>query len=236
MKIKYVEYTSVGKVRTVNQDRIFSRSDGDYSIFVVADGMGGHYHGEIASSLLIDEIEKGWNEIISTVPDLNAAKDIIKQIIMRVNGSLYADYSKKGIICGTTVAVLLIYSDQYAILNSGDSRIYMMSGFKIMQETMDHTAGKLLDEVNEKKSAKLLSAVGCKEECLIYVKTNRIEKNAYFLVCSDGLYRYNSIKCIKRVLLLYSKPEAILNKLVINSEKGGASDNLSGILVKCSLR
>lgn len=232
MIIDFSYYTDRGKVRQKNEDSIFAAADGDLGIFAVADGMGGHYGGEIAGSRLTAALKDRWDSFLLSETDFEMAKEGLKETVSLVNGQLYAEYAAKGRMCGTTAAILFVYGNRYAAINSGDSRIYSCHSLKLRQESMDQTAGNLFSETDEKRSGKLISAVGCRESCELYVRTGNIPKRTVFLICSDGLYRYNSETDIKKAIIFSAKPSDIIGKLSQNAEKGGAADNYSGIAVK----
>lgn len=232
MAIDFSYYTDKGKVRQKNEDSVFAAADGDTGIFAVADGMGGHYGGDIAGNALTDSIKKWWEDFLRCRTDFDSAKENLKGTICRVNGQLYSEYAARGTICGTTAAVLLVSGDKYAAINSGDSRIYSCHFLKLRQESMDQTVGNLFSEEDRQRAGKLISAVGCRESCELYVRTGNIPKKITFLICSDGLYRYNSEADIRNSMLFSANSEDIIKKLSYNAEKGGAADNYSGIAVK----
>ena len=161
MIIDFSYYTYRGKVRQKNEDSIFAAADGDLGIFAVADGMGGHYGGEIAGSRLTAALKDRWDSFLLSETDFEMAKEGLKETVSLVNGQLYAEYAAKGRMCGTTAAILFVYGNKYAAINSGDSRIYSCHSMRLRQESMDQTAGNLFSETDEKSSGKLISAVGC---------------------------------------------------------------------------
>ena len=238
MKITASKFTSSGLVRSSNQDSLLSVSDGEYGLFVVADGMGGHYGGEIASGRLAGELEKWWNDFRYDQPGFDACCEQIKEIITSVNDSIYNEYSKNGKICGTTLALVFIYENKYLLINVGDSRIYSLNKRKFKQESVDHVfsaeaklKGDLTDaEINEHKNKnKLTSAVGCKQQFKMNVRTAPIEAHTLF-ICSDGVYKYCTKNDIKSAMKQSDNEKAAAH-ITKKVEKGGAGDNFSFIKI-----
>ncbi len=243
MTITFSEFTSTGLVRKNNQDNILSATKDNFGLFAVADGMGGHFGGEIASGRLIEALKKWWIEFIANFAEFDICISELKSIITEINHSIYNEFSKSGKICGTTLALIFIYEDKYLLINIGDSRIYSLRKRVFAQESVDHVfskeaklSGKLTDEeINvHKNKNKLTSAVGCKEKFKMNIKTAPLEASSFF-ICSDGVYKYCSERNIKRFIKCNNS-----NKLkksvqtVIN--RNGANDNYSYIKIDCGSR
>lgn len=238
MKIIFSEFTSPGLVRENNQDSIFSGVSDGVGLFVVADGMGGHFGGEIASGRLTDAMKIWWNGFQANKCSFDECRDQLKEIITNVNNSIYAEYSSQGKICGTTVALLFIYDDKYLIVNAGDSRIYRHCKGKLTQESVDHVfgteakiAGTMTDkEINSHKNKnKLTSAVGCKEQFKMHIKTAPLTDSSFF-ICTDGVYKYCSDKLIKKIFA-ESDNDKLADMVRTVVEGNGAGDNFSYIKI-----
>ena len=110
MKIKYGCFSDVGKVREVNQDSIFCRQKDGVGLFAVADGMGGHTDGELASQEVADQLIQWWNVYV-TESEPSDFVDLIKSLektIRIANNNINQKYNN-GVICGCTLAVLFIF-------------------------------------------------------------------------------------------------------------------------------
>lgn len=236
MKIEFTEFSSLGLVRSVNQDSIFSAVKDDYGLFAVADGMGGHTDGEVASQRLIECLKKWWEDFSSEIYDFERCYADLRKVINDVHNSIYEEYTLKGNTCGTTVALVFIYSDRYIVINSGDSRIYSRDGFKIKQESKDHVfgiesviSGKMTIEEaeNHPNKNKLTAAIGCKKELKFYIASAPIETDQFF-ICSDGVYKY----CNESDISSAMRKKDIVNYIsdIVNSN--GASDNFSFINIR----
>ncbi|MCD7730011.1 MAG: serine/threonine-protein phosphatase, partial [Oscillospiraceae bacterium] len=232
MNIEYIKYSDTGLVRQVNQDRIFAVSGKDCGLYVVADGIGGHFCGEIASSKLINAFDCWWKEFSEEKSEFHRCADELKEIILRINSEIYNEFSAKGKLCGTTVALLFICGGKYVIINIGDSRIYTLRGGKLNKETVDHTilAEAKIRGKQPSKDAKdrLTSAVGCQKELKMSIKTASVRASPFF-ICSDGVYKYVSGRDIVKFMQKRNLDgaERLCNRIIGN----GAGDNYSFILV-----
>lgn len=238
MKISFSQFTSRGAVRSINEDSVLAVSNDNYGLFVIADGMGGHFGGEIASGRLTEEMKKWWDSFCMEQREFEVCCDEIKDILKNVNDSIYSEYSKSGKICGTTVALILIYEDRYLLINVGDSRIYSLDKGKVRQLSADHVfsaeerlKGRLTDsEINEHHNKnKLTSAIGCTETFKMNVRTAPLDRCIFFL-CSDGVYKYCDEKNIKAAMR-ESDPERSSDYICERVEEGGAGDNFSFIKI-----
>lgn len=201
--IIYYGYTDCGLVREINQDALLMRAEGNGGVFVVADGMGGHSHGEVASALITDRIS-AWsdNELFGKNTDVSFDEllDSFENLIKSINTELVEDYSTDG-VCGSTLVAIIIKNGKYAIFSVGDSRIYIRSGREFMQMTQDHVWQNQSEIINTlslkeiKKHpnyGKLTNAMGASSHLRISVSTGSISEGETFALCSDGIY-----KCFK---------------------------------------
>ena len=236
MKIEYTEFSAVGSVRKVNQDSIFSAAEDDCGLFAVADGMGGHIGGEIAGQRLTEALNEWWNGFVPENLAFEKCCDELRSVICRVHKSIYDDYTAKGTVCGTTVALLFIYSDRYIVMNSGDSRVYSRKFFGIKQESADHVFGTEslisgeLDPNEIKKHPdknKLTAAVGGKKELKLYIASAPLKTREFFL-CSDGVYK----NCRKRDIFAAMCRKDVIKFVSDMIEKKGSPDNYSFIRIR----
>ncbi len=233
MVINSQHYTDTGLRASINQDSILNLTGDILSVFCVADGMGGHKHGELASKAIVDRIERWYSDISAEKVNrkFNDLIDNFELAIEEANKQIHDDYNKDG-ICGSTVVALIIYRDKYAIFSAGDSRIYRKRGFKFTQITSDdvwqNTQAADLDSsdvLSNPKYGKLTKSVGVNESVTLNRITGQVKKRDSFFLCCDGVYKCVPPKLLKRI---YSKPEE-LKKAVI---KAGAPDNYSFINVQ----
>lgn len=235
MLIEYVNFTSCGLVRQINQDSIFAASKDEYGLFAVADGMGGHFKGEIASGTLIDMLKTWWQEFITEMYEFDKCYDDLRQIMYDTNEKIYNEFSNKGKICGTTIGLVFIFNDRYIVINSGDTRVYAKYGLKITQLSKDHIYGKealITGNITKKEITaspnknKLTAAIGSKKELKMYIVSAPLKGNV-FLICSDGVYKFCNFLNIITAMLI-KDPQKYITKVI---EKNGAGDNYSFIKI-----
>lgn len=236
--------SDAGLKRIINQDAMLIRKSGDTGFFAIADGMGGHSHGEKASSELIASLSELWDEFESKKEALQF-QQIVNEFTFKIeeaNRIINEKYNKND-LCGTTLVGLLITRPYYALFSVGDSRIYSQKGFKLQQLTFDDIWDNL-PEIREKMSperikespnkGKLMRAVGINKEVEVHVSTGKIEPGQTFVVCSDGLYKYCKESFINCSIFLETGKkdlEKIAGKLFDRVLKNGARDNVSFILI-----
>ena len=224
--IKPGSFSSVGSVRSINQDSLFSAVNGESGLFAVADGMGGHYHGEIASCMLTEAFSEWWSTFIVSFPDFMTCYEDIKKVINDVNEKIYEDFSSRDMLCGTTISLLFIHEGNVMIADVGDTHIYKTASRGLMLESTDHT------EKSNDEHGKLTSAVGCCKSFSMSIKTAPVEKCSY-LICSDGVYKHCSEKDMVRLLKIKNFSE-FREKLCGIVDEAGASDNYSFIRIDIS--
>lgn len=244
MKIEYCGISDKGKKREINQDAILMKAYNDRALFAVADGMGGHSHGEMASAAIAGEMDKWWEKFTmgENGEDFKEAFLSLRQCLELVNQTIYERYNDSQ-ICGSTIATLFIYGMNYGVLSSGDSRIYCQSGHRLKQLTKDDVwenqpqAASYPEKVRREHPdyGKLICAIGVSPDSRIKGQTDILKNNDCFLLCSDGLYKMCSEEDVKRTLKDYKNKKdgnSILTQLLKTVYANGALDNVSAILVK----
>ena len=250
--IRFFAATDVGNVREHNEDNFLV--DKKLSLFMVADGMGGHAAGEVASAIAVrtihEEIKRERELLTDFVAGSRGAsrvtnKDIlallehaVQRACSRIHEEAQADPQKRGM--GTTLSCLLILGGRGFIGHVGDSRIYMVRGGAVQQVTEDHTVfnelikrGKLSKEQIEKVGHKnaITRAVGVYER--VDVDTLMIEVLAgdQFLLASDGLTGY--LENTEELGKYTSEDgDSVTKNLVELAKQRGGKDNITGVLVR----
>lgn len=247
MRVIYSGICDIGLKRQKNQDSVYMYWDEiqKMGLFVIADGMGSHAKGELASTLITNRI-KIWVDNFMIEHYNNKFTQMIKSLenkIEEINRDIYHNYSCEQ-ICGSTCVLLFIYEKNYGVINVGDSRIYKKNGWKItsimkddvwenkidIQETMSEK-----DILNHANFGKLLQAVGSQENVFTTTKTDFLKRGDCFLLCSDGLYKCCSEKDMMNALKNMNRFNIndSVRRLVAKCYEEGAKDNISIILVKC---
>ncbi|MEH7299634.1 Stp1/IreP family PP2C-type Ser/Thr phosphatase [Neobacillus drentensis] len=243
--MKAVFMTDRGKVRLHNEDSggVFVNQDGD-RLAIVADGMGGHRAGDVASEMTIAQLKSEW-EASKGISTAEEAEQWLKEKITIVNQILF-DHAKNHPECdgmGTTI-VAAIATDLFATLaNIGDSRgyIYNESGFK--QVTEDHSlvnelvrSGQISKEDAEHHPRKnvLLRALGTEKMVEMDTKTIMFEEGDIILLCSDGLSNKVSEKEMMTILLNEDHLEQKADSLISLANNYGGEDNITLAIVEFS--
>lgn len=247
IEIRYLEKTDIGKKRKVNQDAVLALSEGDIALFVVADGMGGHSHGEYASGEIVSACKRYWEQGVGQITGkaFPVLVQEVEQVLQEANETIYRQYNKDA-VCGSTVVALLLAEGCYAVLSTGDSRIYTYCKRGISLLTTDdvwdnlsstrerYTEEEIKQHVNR---GRLVSAMGIAETVSLHVHTGRLAKKQKFLLCSDGLYKYCDNAYLKKNLKRI-KSESSMTKVaeryMEHVYRHGANDNVSFVLVDCT--
>jgi type VI secretion system protein ImpM len=222
--IKSGAASDVGMVRKDNQDH-FLLSD-DKRLWAVADGMGGHSHGEIASQMVVDSL----NALEST-PSLNTAFQSITEALDAVNADLRRGAVGVGSGSGSTVVALVIRGQEWGVSWAGDSRAYVWRGGLLSQLTHDHS---VIEEAPPEDATaargEITRAVGGHDELELEHVADLVAAGDRFLLCSDGLYGALDEPAFIGCLQLASAQEAC-NALINAARAAGARDNITAVIV-----
>lgn len=229
--------THVGMVRKVNQDSYAERSD--IGVWVVADGMGGHEAGEVASATVTDCI-KNLGPVESLADMIRSVEDGIQSANKFLLDQASSYDSPR--VPGSTVVVLIINGDQGALVWAGDSRIYRRRDDKVELITRDHSHVQDLveqgvieeDEAESHPMANVITrAVGISHPLELETKTINIRSDDQFLLCSDGLSRLVSNEEIQS-MMSNKDGEEVAQSLLHTALVRGARDNVTLICVRNS--
>ncbi len=236
MKLYY--QTDPGKVRSHNEDSvtIVENLNKEY-LAVVADGMGGHKAGEVASSLAVNELSRRFSEL-SSIGTKEEAVVWLKEIIDEINIRIlkYAEEHIDASGLGTTCVCSIITNDFLLFGNIGDSSGFVYKKGKLYKVTKDHTLvnillenGELSEEdarVHPQKNV-LMKALGAAEEIEMDIFDVERDVDGIFL-CSDGLTNMLTVEQIEKVLNDKEiELEEQVNKLIMKANMRGGSDNIS---------
>lgn len=235
MTFECVSRTHVGLRRKVNEDSILVRSEG--GLWAVADGMGGHDAGDVASGKVA--------AALSQVPLVDGVDELVEGAIAalnQANGELIALAVTRGPdrTIGTTVVGLAMSDGQYRCFWAGDSRAYRIRGQEIVQLSRDHSlvqslldAGMLEPDqaVDHPNASVITRAVGVSEQLKVDVVGGEVQPGDRFLLASDGLTRMVDDHELVAELTSHSL-EAAADRLVETVLARGAPDNVSLILIR----
>ena len=236
MKACYM--TDPGRVRNHNEDSVtILKNDSDEFLLVVADGMGGHRKGEVASSIVVSHLGKRFNDTPSIGTKLDAVNwlnDNINEANKEILDYGEANEDSKGL--GTTVVVALLTKNYLVFGNIGDSSGFVVKNNKLHKVTKDHTlvnllvaAGNLTEDeakIHPKKNV-LMKALGASEKCELDIFDVDMGVDAIML-CSDGLTNLITEDQIEKVLVDEElASEEKVEKLIRKCNARGGTDNIS---------
>lgn len=231
--------TDKGRVRELNEDAggIFKNQFDQY-LAIIADGMGGHQAGDIASKLAISIVEDYWNEESTSFNTPEECENWLIDTLERINTNIYRysieNDSFKGM--GTTVVLSICTQDFVTIAHIGDSRCYLLNQYGFKQVTEDHSlvnellkCGEITQEAAAYHPQKnvLLKALGTEENIKPDVTSLNWETGDKLLLCSDGLTNKIATDELKSSLEQESSLESIGEELVNLANERGGEDNIS---------
>jgi protein phosphatase len=241
--------TDVGLLRTHNED-CFIVDDGD-QVYVLADGMGGHNHGEVASKIAVNTIRDYLVEALdnndSTLPlgydsNLRRHSYSLKRSIHTAHDKVLKAIREDGTLLGmgTTVVGALHQDDVLTIAHVGDSRGYRLRDGHLELLTQDHTwvneqvvAGYLSEEQAKSHPLKnvVTRALGGDSEVVVDVVETKVRPGDLFLLCSDGLTTMLSDEEIHERLVAEAPIEDICRRLIHDANARGGFDNITVVLL-----
>lgn len=232
MKIHAWGLTDVGIKRTKNQDSFLI--DNDLELFVVADGMGGHKGGEVASAMAV---EAAKNVVQANDKTKISPRELIQQIYTQASNSIFdksaSDQSLKGM--GTTMVMALRFGNSLFIGNVGDSRCYLQSGMEMWQITEDHSLvyeqlreGLIgLEDVDTMEGKNIITrSVGYEREVVCDIIERSLQVNDRYILCSDGLYGMITDLRINEICLT-TEVENWSKRMVEEAKLAGGDDNVT---------
>lgn len=234
--------TDKGMIREINEDsyNIISGYPGIPVTFVVADGMGGHNSGEIASSMAVDFISKH----ILQFPELLTKDDIsdsIKEIVGLANLNVYNKSleNEENYGMGTTLVIAVTLNKKLFIGHIGDSRAYLFRKGELCKVTTDHSyieelikSGSLTrqEAQNHPKKNLITRALGCSDNVETDVYIIDIMEEDKFLLCTDGLTNMLSEEEIISILKASDNPDEVCKKLIDTANEKGGEDNITAVV------
>ena len=250
--------TDMGRVRTNNEDNFLLYDlrerkalgtgkdlpvsfDGQGILVAVADGMGGHNSGQVASQLATERLPQELTKLLGEKSDPPADfSDPLIQAIQSTNASIYqtakTDQQYEGM--GTTLTAMLFSGSKAWIAQVGDSRCYLFRDGKVQQLTHDQTLFNSLRE-EERAALKetpfenmLLQALGAMTKLDVAITPVELQPDALFLLCSDGLYKVVKDEKMAELLDQKGSLQDKANKLVEVTNAGGGPDNVTVVLCR----
>jgi PPM family protein phosphatase len=245
--------SDVGPVRKSNEDSYFS--DPALQLFVIADGMGAHSAGEVASKLAVETIsafvqrtaedeEFSWPYGIE--PGLSFAANRLRTAVHLANRRVFraAEKHDEYTGMGTTVVCALVSGPRLTVASAGDSRAYLFTGGQLTQLTRDDTwaatvlAGEPLTNPGARTAHTmrhvLTNVIGAREQADVHLSEHDLAGGDMILLCSDGLHGVLDDATLHAVLSAGGTPPEIVSRLVELALSGGVKDNVTAVLARYS--
>lgn len=244
---------SVGVQRDHNEDALLTitstlTSDSSqlpFGLYIVADGMGGHQHGEVASGLAVRSlanhvVRKLFTSLLSPqpTPPEESIQDIVNAGVQEAHQAITREVPGGG----TTMTAVLILGDQLTIAHVGDSRAYSVAADGSLKAlTRDHSLVKRLVELGQITSEEaavhpqrnvLYRALGQGEPFEADISTSPVPDCQYILLCSDGLWGVVPESELSQLILSSTTPEQACKRMVTAANEAGGPDNITAVLVR----
>ncbi len=249
--IEYGQASDTGHVRNNNQDACLSLlfsaevTGGlpPMGLFIVADGMGGHHDGELASAvavrtiaeLVLDGVVRPHIAGQERTSEQRTIPEVLTEALQEANQMVQAAVPNGG----TTATCAVIRGDLAYFAHVGDSRAYLFSGDNTEVITRDHSLVQRLQELGQLTAEEaeidprrnmLYRALGQGESIEVDTATRRLPAGAKLLLCSDGLWGVIGDTRIREIVSQYDDPQEACNWLVAEANSGGGPDNISAVL------
>jgi PPM family protein phosphatase len=245
-----------GMVRELDEDslltldlRMVQNGKGhSWGLFIVADGMGGHAAGEVASGLAI----RGAAEVVMSAyltPTLDAdapyeearLKEVVRKAILQANDYVLREARSRGNDMGTTITMALVAGDRAVIGNIGDSRTYMYRDGTLRRISKDHSLvmrlvelGQITDEevyTHPQRNA-VLRSLGDKPEIEVDLFSERLRPGDTLFLCSDGQWEMTHDPQMTEIIKAHDDPQAACDALIVAANAAGGEDNVTSVLVR----
>lgn len=226
--------TDVGKARKLNEDSMLDRPE--IGLWVVADGMGGHAKGDVASQMIIEAMKKVHEGV-----KLESCIDDIDERLLEVNQRLVnkARESENKTTIGSTVVLMLAYENYCVYIWAGDSRLYRLRNKELRQMTTDHSQVEVYVEqglISREEAAvhphgnMITRAVGAADVLYLDMDIQKMQSGDRYLLCSDGLTKHtNDIEF--QEMLPIGTPQECCQTMIKQTLERGAGDNVTAIIV-----
>jgi protein phosphatase len=229
--------SDIGRVRATNEDQVIALTNRHQDILLaVADGMGGHARGDLASRLAMQSLTKGFNNTFGLLTAKTATLWLRQQVV-QANRSIYLEAQKSSSLkeMGTTLVIALIVNKDLIVLNIGDSRVYSFEQGKLTQLTEDQTyveylfrQGKITEDqkLTHPQKHVLLNALGLNTSVSYDLKMMPYTQQT-LLVCSDGLYNNVTEGEMTSIIRASDTVHQKVDSLINLANANGGNDNIA---------
>lgn len=234
--------TDIGLTRMINEDRVLVQEElNGFTLAIVADGMGGHQAGDVASEMAIQLLHEQLHHLERDMT-LEQLEQLLQQTFQTVNAQIYERSLQKPEFegMGTTVVVAVATERQVVIGNIGDSRAYVLQDGQLTQLTEDHSlvsellrTGQISEadsEIHPQRNV-LTRALGTESSAKIDLYHLDWYKEQILLLCSDGLTNHVDDEMIADILLEETSLQQRTDRLINTALEAGGKDNISVVLL-----
>jgi protein phosphatase len=229
--------SDTGRVRTHNEDYFSCTSLQEGMLFLVADGMGGHDAGEVASRIAAESATRAVRACAGT----GDPATLLELAVQQANADVLKEANRRGSNMGTTLNLAFLSDDKVHVANVGDSRSYWIENGSIRRITEDHSLveklvslGKLTREEARKhpKSNVLYRTIGSEGPLPVDVFQVPVRKGGSLLLCTDGLWGEVSDEAIHEIFTAEQDAKKACARLIAKANENGGKDNITAIVVK----
>jgi protein phosphatase len=249
--------SDTGMVRDHNEDSLLAMSlnvnttslDHTRGLFAVADGMGGHAAGEVASSLAVRGVaESIFATAATTLLDPDADYDeswienVVSHAVLQANEAIRREGHARGNDMGTTLTLALLIGDRATIANIGDSRTYLYRDGALRRISRDHSLVMRLVELGQLNETDIythpqrnavLRSLGDQFDVEVDLFSERLQPGDALLLCSDGQWEMTRDPQMAQIIADYDDAQQACEELVRAANQAGGEDNITAILVRC---
>lgn len=250
MRIEFFGYSDIGKKREFNEDRFLcAELSGDHAslpqpvhLFAVADGIGGHAGGEVASSLAIEILKDNVTQRLGRIGDGLNLRQVLEESFHQANRDIFREGAGAERLAGmgTTLVASLITAGAATAANVGDSRLYLVHGSSLTRVSQDHTWAaeqvrrKLISEKDVVRSPfrnLVTRSLGYAPEIEVDSFEVPLAAGDWMLLCTDGIYGSLPDRLIRKFFRKGQSAEDICRRLVAAADKKGSQDNMTAVVI-----
>jgi PPM family protein phosphatase len=233
--------TDVGRIRAGNEDSLYADADPDRGLFIVADGMGGHAAGEVASEMAVQIVAKElapFRDLAGPAP-LSGMAHALREANRAIYERTIVEADKQGM--GTTASCMLMGGGRWIIGHIGDSRVYLMRDGEFRQITKDHSyvqeqvdAGFLTPEQARYHpySNVITRCVGANAAVEADVLDGELRNGDIYVICSDGLTGMVEDPQLKKIVETRGTPGRMVDAMITEANRRGGLDNITAVVVQ----
>lgn len=244
--MRYATATNKGLVRGNNEDFHAALAVGEDAVFVIADGMGGHAVGELASRTAVEYVLSSLPRELEAAKSKKEIEDVLHLMVEKANVKVYLESLDKNENrgMGTTLTIAVIRDWRLYISHIGDCRVYLLHGSSLDRLTVDHTlvqelieTGTITEEEGRTHPKRhiLVKSLGVNEYMSPDTYSFDITEGDLIMMCSDGLYGYVPETEIRSILRRHKDLDACAAQLITAANKAGGKDNITVILIHCDM-